>query len=199
MGRRLQVMGQAGSGPVHAIGARMQRLLQRPHSDSGARERATVAGGCFWGLELAFQRVPGVVSTSVGYINGHIKDPTYEQVCSGSTGHAEAVDMQFDPETISYKEILEVFWDQHDPTTLNRQGNDVGTQYRSGIYYHTEEQKKIAEASKAAEAERLGRPIATEIMKASKYYMAEAYHQQYLAKGGQTAAKGDLTGIRCYG
>merc|ERR1712216_236348 len=181
------------------IGARAQAIFKKEHADSGARERATVAGGCFWGLELTFQRVPGVIRTSVGYTAGHMIDPTYEDVCTGMSGHTEAVDMEFDPATVSYSEILDVFWDQHDPTTLNRQGNDCGTQYRSGIYCHTEEQQKIAESSKAAEAERLGRPVVTEIAQAGKYYMAEAYHQQYLAKGGQCAAKGDLTGIRCYG
>ena len=143
--------------------------------------------------------MPGVTNTSVGYINGHQKSPSYDAVCSGTTGHAEAVDVEFDPSTVSYDEILTVFWDQHDPTTLNRQGNDRGTQYRSGIYYYSEVQKATAEKSKAAEAERLGKPVVTEIVAAPQYYIAEGYHQQYLAKGGQCAAKGDGTGIRCYG
>merc|ERR1711998_113360 len=141
-------MGNASSG--NPIGQRAQAIFKKEHSESGAKERATVAGGCFWGLELAFQRVPGVMATSVGYINGHVKDPTYEQVCTGTTGHAEAVDIHFDPTTVSYKEILEVFFDQHNPTTLNRQGNDCGTQYRSGIYCYGGDQMATAEASKAA-------------------------------------------------
>ena len=117
-----------------------------------------------------------------------------------SLGHAEAVDIHFDPTAVSYEELLEVFWDQHDPTTLNRQGNDSGTQYRSGIYCWNEEQKKKAEKSKADEATRLGKPVVTEVVFPSpEYFMAENYHQQYLSKGGQCAAKGDGSGIRCYG
>merc|ERR1711959_722881 len=116
-------VGGMGNSPMHHAGPRMEAILQRRHIDSGARERATVAGGCFWGLELAYQRLPGVIKTSVGYINGHVKDPSYEEVCSGMSGHAEAVDVEFDPETISYDDIIDVFWEQHDPTTLNRQVN----------------------------------------------------------------------------
>jgi len=192
-------MGAAGSSPVHNVGNRFAEILKKPHVDTGKRERATVGGGCFWGLELAFQRVPGVVSTSVGYINGHQKSPSYEDVCSGNSGHAEVVDIQFDPSTVSYDEILNVFWDQHDPTTLNRQGNDRGTQYRSGIYYYSDNQKATAEKSKADEAQKRGTTVVTEVVSAPHYYIAEGYHQQYLSKGGQCADKGDGSGIRCYG
>merc|ERR1712070_713394 len=188
-----------GNSPAHEVGPRMQKVLEKPHKDTGARERATVAGGCFWGLELAFQRVPGVVKTSVGYINGHMPNPNYEAVCTGRTGHAEAVDIHFDPTAVSYEELLEVFWDQHDPTSLNRQGNDSGTQYRSGIYVYSTEQRAIAEASKKEEAEKLGKPVVTEVVDAPHFYMAEGYHQQYLANGGQCASKGDNSDIRCYG
>merc|ERR1712070_594064 len=188
-----------GNSPAHEVGPRMQKVLEKPHKDTGARERATVAGGCFWGLELTFQRVPGVMKTSVGYINGHVENPTYEQVCTGQTGHAEAVDIEFDPGTVTHDELLETFWDQHDPTTLNRQGNDTGTQYRSGIYTYSPEQQLAAEASKQRESVRLGRAVTTEVVSAPQYFMAEGYHQQYLAKGGQSSAKGDTSGIRCYG
>jgi len=188
-----------GNSPAHGIGPRTQTVYALQHKVGNKRERATVAGGCFWGLELAFQRVPGVIDTSVGYINGHVKNPSYEQVCTGSTGHAEAVDIEFDPETVSFGDLLQVFWDQHDPTTLNRQGNDSGTQYRSGIYTHTEQQKATAEQSKADEQTRLGKTVVTEICNAPEYCRAEEYHQHYLAKGGQCAAKGDLSQIRCYG
>lgn len=149
-------------------------------------QKATFAAGCFWGVELAFQQVEGVVETSVGYTSGQTKDPTYEQVCTGRTGHAEAVEVIFDPELVSYSELLNVFWKKHDPTTLNRQGPDIGTQYRSGIYYHNEEQKQLAEESKAKlDASGAYRSsIVTEITEASTYYPAEDYHQKYLEKRG---------------
>jgi len=149
-------------------------------------QKATFAAGCFWGVELAFQQVEGVSETSVGYTSGQTKDPTYEQVCTGRTGHAEAVEVIFDPEKVSYSELLSVFWKKHDPTTLNRQGPDIGTQYRSGIYYHNEEQKRLAEESKAnLDASGSYRSsIVTEIVEASVYYPAEDYHQKYLEKRG---------------
>ena len=135
--------------------------------------------------------MPGVVSTSVGYINGQVKDPSYRAVCTGTTGHAEAVDVSFDPTVVSYSEILEVFWDQHDPTTLNRQGNDSGTQYRSGIYCYSEEQKAAAERSKAAEATRLGKAVVTEVVgpPAPHYYKAEEYHQQCVTRSWINGAR----------
>lgn len=149
-------------------------------------EKATLAAGCFWGVEAAFRKVKGVVSTSVGYTGGSFKDPTYEDVCSGKTGHAEAVEVEYDPSRVSYDELLTVFWENHDPTTLNRQGPDVGTQYRSAIFFHTPEQRVAAIASKEKlqNSGRCTNPIATEITPASQFYRAEDYHQQYFEKRG---------------
>ena len=159
----------------------------------------TVTLGCFWGIELAFQRVPGVVSTEVGYTQGTKKNPTYEEVCSGVTGHAEAVQVVFDATAISYDDLLTVFWDLIDPTQLNGQGNDTGSQYRTGIYYHNDSQKASALRSKSIEQNKHSNPIVTEILAATQWWKAEEYHQQYLQKGGQCSRKGDLTPIRCYG
>jgi peptide-methionine (S)-S-oxide reductase len=161
--------------------------------------RATFAAGCFWGPELLFQRVPGVVSTAVGYTGGHVENPTYEQVCSGRTGHTEAVEMTFKPDEVTYQQLVDKFYENHDPTTLNRQKNDVGTQYRSGIYYRTDEEKQIAEAGKAKIP-----GAVTEIAQLTTFYPAESYHQQYLENGGrggrkQSARKECNDPIRCYG
>ena len=147
---------------------------------------ATFGAGCFWGVELTFQKTKGVTSTSVGYTGGTTQNPTYEQVCTGQSGHAEVVRVEFDPSSISYEELLDVFWGCHDPTTLNRQGPDQGTQYRSAIYYHSPDQEAAALASKekADEAGRFKSPIVTEITPASEYTMAEDYHQKYLEKRG---------------
>ena len=159
-----------------------------------------LAGGCFWGLELAFQRVPGVLNTEVGYIGGHTPDPTYREVCGGNTGHTEAVRIEFNPSVVSLDELLTVFWDRIDPTLLNRQGNDVGTQYRTGIFYQTKAQKEVAEQSLEREQEKHIKDIVTEITAHSGlWWPAERYHQQYLEKGGQCADKGEIEGIRCYG
>lgn len=149
-------------------------------------QKATFGAGCFWGVEAAFRQVQGVVSTSVGYTGGSLKNPTYEDVCSGRTGHAEAVEVIYDPAKISYAQLLQVFWENHDPTTLNRQGPDVGTQYRSAIFYHSPEQQAAALAAKEKlqTSGRYKRPIVTEIVAASPYYLAEDYHQQYLEKRG---------------
>jgi peptide-methionine (S)-S-oxide reductase len=149
-------------------------------------EKATFAAGCFWGIEEAFRQVKGVVATAVGYSGGHFKKPTYEQVCTLNTGHAEAVRVIFDPKVVPYKTLLDVFWKIHDPTTKDRQGPDVGKQYRSVIFYHSEEQKAAALASKE-ELEKAGtfkNPIVTEIVPVSEFYMAEDYHQQYFEKKG---------------
>ena len=147
---------------------------------------ATFGAGCFWGVEAAYRQLPGVLSTRVGYLGGTMENPTYRDVCSGRTGHAEVVEVTYDPARLTYDDMLTVFWENHDPTTLNRQGPDVGEQYRSAIFYHNDDQKKAAEASKA-ERDRSGkyrRPIVTEITPASTFYEAEDYHQQYLEKRG---------------
>ncbi len=155
--------------------------------------------GCFWGIELAFQRIPGVVKTEVGYCQGTKKNPTYDEVCSGSTGHTEAVQVTYDPSAISYQELLDVFWDIIDPTTYHRQGNDVGSQYRSGVYFSSDAQRDIALASRDFIQKKYTDPIVTEIEPLDIWYPAETYHQQYLSKGGQCSRTGDLTPIRCYG
>jgi peptide-methionine (S)-S-oxide reductase len=145
-------------------------------------EKATFAAGCFWGVEETFRRVRGVISTQVGYTGGSYANPTYSDVCSGMTGHAEAIEIEFDPSQVSYEELMDVFWENHDPTTLNRQGPDLGTQYRSAIFYHTPEQEAAARASKEKLQGRVSRPIVTEIIAASEFYRAEEYHQQYFEK-----------------
>jgi len=149
-------------------------------------EKATFGAGCFWGVEAAFRQVEGVKGTAVGYAGGTFPNPTYRDVCSGQTGHAEVVEVDFDPSVVSYEQLLNVFWENHDPTTLNRQGPDVGAQYRSAIFYHTPEQEAAARASKAALAEsgKHARPIVTEITAAPTFYRAEDYHQQYFEKRG---------------
>ncbi|KAG5188013.1 peptide methionine sulfoxide reductase [Tribonema minus] len=162
-------------------------------------ETADFAAGCFWGLELAFQRAPGVVSTKVGYTQGAKKDPTYTEVCAGTTGHAEAVRVLFDPAQTTFDALLDVFWGRHDPTQLNGQGNDLGTQYRGGVYYHSEAQKAAIEESRAREQAKHDKPIVTEVLPAATFWDAEDYHQQYLEKGGQIAKKAASETIRCYG
>ena len=149
-------------------------------------ETATFGAGCFWGVEAAFRRVEGVVETAVGYSGGHYDNPTYRDVCSGRTGHAEVVQVKFDPEKVSYEDLLGVFWKSHDPTQVNRQGPDVGYQYRSVVFFHTPEQEKAARASKDAleRSGRYSRPIATSIEPARAFWKAEDYHQQYLEKRG---------------
>lgn len=149
-------------------------------------------------MQLAFDRVPGVLETAVGYTQGAVDSPTYRQVCSGRTNHAEAIKIVFDESQVSYDALLQTFWAIHDPTTLNRQKNDKGTQYRSGIYYHSEEQRKAALAS-GEHQKTLTKPIVTEIMEAKRFWDAEDYHQKYLEKGGQCADKGCDIPIRCYG
>ena len=149
-------------------------------------EKATFAAGCFWGVEAAFRQVKGVTQTAVGYSGGKTKNPSYEDVCTDRTGHAEVVQVEFDPAKVSYEKLLDVFWENHDPTTINRQGPDIGTQYRSAIFFHTPEQETAARASKAKleRAGRFKRPIVTEIVPAAEFYRAEEYHQQYLEKRG---------------
>ena len=149
-------------------------------------EKATFAAGCFWGVEATFRRLPGVSATRVGYTGGHSKNPTYKDVCTDSTGHAEAVEVTFDPAQISYDKLLEVFWENHDPTQLNRQGPDWGTQYRSAIFFHSPEQESAARASKKKleKSHRFSKPIVTQIVPAETFNEAEDYHQQYLEKRG---------------
>ncbi len=150
------------------------------------KEKAIFAAGCFWGVEEMFRHLPGVISTRVGYTGGQSKNPTYEEVCTDQTGHAEAVEVTYDPEKISYEKLLSVFWNNHDPTTKNRQGPDVGSQYRSAIFYLNEDQKKAAEKSrdKLKKSDQSKYNIVTEITPASEFYEAEDYHQQYLYKKG---------------
>lgn len=149
-------------------------------------EIATFGAGCFWGVEAAFQRVPGVIDTAVGYSGGRTENPSYQDVCSDETGHAEVVQVTFDPAKVNYEQLLNVFWQVHDPTQVNRQGPDSGTQYRTAIFFHSLEQEAIAKKSRAAlEASgKFRRPIATEITPAGVFYRAEEYHQKYLQKRG---------------
>jgi peptide-methionine (S)-S-oxide reductase len=154
-------------------------------------QKATFAAGCFWGVEAEFRQIKGVKQTTVGYSGGTTESPGYRDVCSGMTGHAEAVEVEYDPAEVSYDELLKVFWENHDPTTLNRQGPDVGTQYRSAIFYHDEAQRAAALESKEklASSGRYRNPIVTEITPAAEFYRAEEYHQQYLEKRGLATCK----------
>jgi peptide-methionine (S)-S-oxide reductase len=149
-------------------------------------ETATFGAGCFWGVEESFRQIPGVLDTAVGYLGGSTANPTYQDVCTDETGHAEVVQVTYDPAKVSYDQLLNVFWESHDPTTLNRQGPDIGTQYRSAIFFHSPEQERLARASKEKmqASGKFRRPIVTEITLASTFYRAEDYHQKYLAKRG---------------
>ncbi|URD81143.1 methionine sulfoxide reductase [Musa troglodytarum] len=206
--RRMSWLGKLGLG----FGGRgsateaSSAIAQGPDDDvpAAGQEFAQFGAGCFWGVELGFQRVPGVTKTEVGYSQGNLHEPTYEDICTGTTNHSEVVRLQYDPRECKYEDLLDAFWERHDPTTLNRQGNDVGTQYRSGIYFYTPEQEKAARESLERRQKVLNRKIVTEILPAKKFYRAEEYHQQYLEKGGrfgfkQSAAKGCSDPIRCYG
>ncbi len=156
-----------------------------------AIQKATFGAGCFWGVEAAFRELKGVVSTSVGYMGGALENPTYEDVCTDKTGHAEAVEVLYDPAQVSYEDLLDVFWKIHDPTTLNRQGPDRGTQYRSVIFYHTPEQEAAARASKERlqQSGRFKRDIVTQIEPAARFWRAEEYHQQYYEKTGRRSCR----------
>jgi peptide-methionine (S)-S-oxide reductase len=185
----LTIAALAGAGAVLVWQARTStpRVLNaQPISGDPHMAIATFAAGCFWGVQATFDSVPGVTKTTVGYTGGHTRSPTYEDVCSHTTGHAEAVRVEFDPTRVTYEALLGVFWGSHDPTTLNRQGPDVGDQYRSAVFYHTPEQRDAAvkvreELDKSG---KFGRPIVTEITPAGEFYVAEDYHQEYLAKRG---------------
>jgi peptide-methionine (S)-S-oxide reductase len=159
------------------------------NQSANARQIATFAAGCFWGVEAAFRKVKGVIATTVGYSGGTVTNPTYKEVCTDRTGHAEVVRVEYDPAQVSYEQLLIVFWENHDPTSRNRQGPDHGSQYRSAIFYHTSEQQAAALASRdrLQNSGRYARPIVTEITPASEFYRAEEYHQQYLEKRGQAS------------
>lgn len=154
-------------------------------------QKATFGAGCFWGVEAAFRKLEGVTATAVGYSGGTLPNPTYQDVCTGATGHAEVVEVTYDPAQVSYDDLLNVFWEAHNPTTLNRQGPDVGTQYRSVIFFHTPEQQAAAVTSKERlqKSGKYGRPIVTEIIPAAPFYRAEEYHQQYLQKRGLASCR----------
>jgi peptide-methionine (S)-S-oxide reductase len=152
-------------------------------------ETATFGGGCFWGVEVTFRNVPGVVDTAVGYEGGTTESPSYEDVCTDRTGHAEVVQVEYDPDEVSYEELLDTFWDVHDPTQMNRQGPDVGSQYRSVVFFHSPEQQEQALASKARIQAQSDRPVVTEIVPAEPFWRAEDYHQQYLVKRGLASCR----------
>jgi len=154
-------------------------------SKTAKTETATFGAGCFWHVELDFSRVPGVISTEVGYEGGDLENPNYKDVCSDTTGHAEVIQLTFDSKKVSYSQLLDAFWKIHDPTQLNRQGPDTGTQYRTVIFYHSKEQKAQAEASKKAIQKKFSKPIMTAIVPAQTFYKAEEYHQKYLIKRGK--------------
>jgi len=168
---------------INAVAIKFKPVIQ-PKSEK--LEKATFSAGCFWGVQAAFEQVKGVVRATAGYSGGKFKNPTYEDVCSGKTGHAEAVELEYDPDIIAYEKLLDIFWDIHDPTTPNKQGPDIGSQYRSVIFYRTPEQKKVALASKQRleESKKYKRPIVTEIVPVRDFYKAEEYHQRYYEKHG---------------
>jgi peptide-methionine (S)-S-oxide reductase len=174
----LAASAEAQSGVAEQVKQRAVRL-DRQQMNTNHTEFATLGGGCFWCVEAVYQRIPGVKSVTSGYAGGQIENPTYRQVCSGATGHAEVARIEFDPKIISYEKLLDYFWDAHDPTTLNRQGADEGTQYRSIILYRDAAQKASAEKSKAEAQKRFKSPIVTEIVPLNKFYPAEDYHQDY--------------------
>ena len=191
--------GRAEAVPTAAVHHVNGRPLKGPYPEG--METAQFAMGCFWGVERLFWTIPGVWVTAAGYVAGHTPNPTYEEVCSGRTGHTEAVLVVYDPKVVSYEALLKVFWEEHDPTQGMRQGNDVGTQYRSGLYTTTPEQAQVAQATKAAfetalKARGFG-PVTTEIAPAGPFYFAEAYHQQYLAKNPRGYCGLAGTGVSC--
>jgi peptide-methionine (S)-S-oxide reductase len=172
---------------MNFLGSQSKSRGEGPRDDRAGVEglqRATFAAGCFWGIEAAFREIEGVVKTSVGYTGGSTTDPNYEQVCSGATGHAEAVDVWFDPNVVSYDELLNLFWSIHDPTTRDRQGWDFGSQYRSAIFFHDTDEERLAVASREERQGALARPVVTEIVPAAAFFDAEDYHQRYFEKHG---------------
>jgi peptide-methionine (S)-S-oxide reductase len=168
-----------GKNLLLALGLLLAGAASAQSMKTNQTELATLGGGCFWCTEAVFQMLPGVKSVVSGYSGGQKENPTYEDICTGKTGHAEVIQVEFDPQVISFEKLLEEFWDAHDPTTLNRQGNDIGTQYRSVIFYHDDAQKAAAEKSKASAQKLFTKPIVTEISPLKKFYKAEDYHQNY--------------------
>jgi peptide-methionine (S)-S-oxide reductase len=166
--------------------AQKQDTKSSTMNNSGNKSQATFGAGCFWCVEAIFQRIEGVDTVVSGYAGGHVKNPSYKEVCQGTTGHAEVCQLTYDPSVVSFEELLEIFWKTHDPTTLNQQGNDVGTQYRSAIFYHDEKQKDIATAykKKLNESNAFGKPVVTEIVPFKEMYVAENYHQNYFNENG---------------
>jgi peptide-methionine (S)-S-oxide reductase len=152
-------------------------------------EKATFGAGCFWQVEVEFRNIPGVLDAAAGYMGGTLEDPSYQDVCTDRTGHAEVVQVEFDPDEVSFDQLVERFWEIHDPTQVNRQGPDVGSQYRSVIFFHSEDQRRAAEESKERARFRFSRPIATEIVPAQTFWRAEEYHQQYLVKRGMATCR----------
>lgn len=187
MPRMIALLAVTVLGTIAALAARKQPTTQPvPKEASMKTETATFAAGCFWGVESTFRKMPGVLRTQVGYTGGHTVNPTYKQVCSDTTGHAEAVEVEFDPSVVSYQTLLETFFENHDPTTPNRQGPDEGSQYRSAVFFHTPEQQQLAQAEKEKrnQSGEYVRPLVTEITAATAFYPAEDYHQQYFDKRG---------------
>lgn len=178
--------GRVGAAPATDADASISRRIPGPDVPAERLKIATFGAGCFWGVEATFRNTPGVVATDAGYLGGTMKNPTYGDVCTGRTGHAEVVQVTYDSAAVSYARLLDVFWANHDPTTRDRQGPDIGTQYRSAIFYHSPDQQAAAIASKRKmdQSGRFRRPIVTEITPASAFYRAEEYHQQYLEKRG---------------
>jgi peptide-methionine (S)-S-oxide reductase len=182
------------AGAMNQTDAQRPGPQTRPAGGQGGPQKATFGAGCFWGVEAAFRKIAGVLDTAVGYGGGHRANPTYRDVCSGTTGHAEVVQVTYDPQRVSYEQLLEVFWRSHDPTQVNRQGPDVGEQYRSVIFHHGPAQAAAAEASKRKQEQsgRYRRPIATRIEPAGPFWRAEEYHQRYLEKRGLASCHIDL-------
>jgi peptide-methionine (S)-S-oxide reductase len=180
----LALAGALVAGPARSNNNEKPDKAEKPMTDSAKLSKATFAGGCFWCMEPPFDKLDGVISSTSGYIGGQKKDPTYEEVSAGVTGHTEAVEIVFDPAKVSYEKLLDVFWKNIDPTVSNRQFCDVGSQYRTGVFYHDDEQREAVEASKRAidESGKLGVPIVTEITAATEFYPAEDYHQDYYRK-----------------